>query len=79
MTSHEDPQDTSGTVAGKPTSPISVHCKDWRLARLLRQAAAKRDRSRSEFMMEASIRDARAVMQLNRDEDFQAWLERQAA
>lgn len=50
-----------------------------KLAWLIRQAAAKRDTTRSAFMAALAIREAREVMQLQREADFLAWLETAAA
>jgi len=46
-----------------------------KLARLVRQAAASRNTTRSAFMAEAAVQAARAEMKLLRDEDFQRYLE----
>ncbi len=64
------PHDTEN----KNTATISVRMP-VQLARLVRQAAAKRDTTRSAFMAAAAVTHARMVMELQRDADFQAYLD----
>lgn len=68
--------DDKNTVAGE-TLTVSVRMPK-KLARLVRQAAAARNTTRSAFMAEVAIREARVEMKLQRDEDLAAYLEQAA-
>lgn len=59
----------------KSAAPVSVRFSDRRLKKLVRKAAAELDKSRSEFMAEAAVQAARTVLKLQREEDFQKYLE----
>jgi uncharacterized protein (DUF1778 family) len=62
---------------GKATTPppVSIRFTDARHAKLVRLAAAERDTTRSAFIAEAAVKAAREVLKLQREDDFNRWLD----
>ena len=77
MTSAERTKVQAGTGPDKAatSAPVSIRFPDVRLARLVRRAAAERDTTRSAFIVDAAVKAAREVLRLQREDDFQRWLD----
>jgi uncharacterized protein (DUF1778 family) len=66
----------AGTTTDKDAGhPVSVRFPDARLEKLVRKAAVELNTSRSAFIVEGAIRLAREVLKLQREADFQAYLD----